>query len=198
MNIFALSRITIVATLVSVAAAHAADSSVASNWPSLASDRVARNVGDILTVVVYENSNATDSAENTVDKNTSLQGSLSTGNPSSRGFAQSANVGLAHTSDNAGTTTRAGTMVGQISVTVDDVFPDGDLHVSGVQTIKVNGEQTRIAVKGRVRQADISASNVILSTSLADAAIEYDGAGLVSDSSKAGILTRVLNWVGLP
>jgi flagellar L-ring protein FlgH len=177
----------------------ASDIPVTSNWSSLASDRVARSVGDVLTVIVYENSTGTDSAESTVNKSSAFQGQVSAGNPiTGSGINEAANLGLGHDSDNSGTTTRAGTMVGQISVTVDAVLPNGDLHVSGVQILHINGERTRIAVKGRVRLADISSANVILSTSLADATIDYDGAGLVSESAKAGLVTRVLNWLGLP
>jgi flagellar L-ring protein precursor FlgH len=89
-------------------------------------------------------------------------------------------------------------MVGEISVTVDALLPNGDLHVSGAQILNINGERTRIAVKGEARLADISSSNTILSTSLAGATIDYEGAGLVTESSKAGWLTRALNFLGLP
>jgi flagellar L-ring protein precursor FlgH len=180
--------------------AQASDLFVPGSWSSLASDQVARKVGDVLTVVVYENSTGSGSAENTVSKNTSLQGNISAGNPvsGSGGLQESANLGLGHTADNAGTTTRTGAMVGEISVTVDALLPNGDLHVTGAQILNINGERTRIAVKGEVRLADISSSNIILSTSLADATIDYEGAGLVTESSKAGWLTRALNFLGLP
>lgn len=173
---------------------------VPGSWSSLASDRVARRVGDVLTVVVYENSTGTGSAENTVDKDTSFHGNISAGNPVSGrgGLQEAASLGMGHTADNAGTTTRTGAMVGEISVTVDALLPNGDLHVAGAQILNINGERTRIAVKGEVRLADISSSNTILSTSLADATIDYEGAGLVTESSKAGLLTRVLNFLGLP
>jgi flagellar L-ring protein precursor FlgH len=174
-------------------------SQASGNWSALASDRVARSVGDVLTVIVYENSTGTGSAENTTNKSSSFQAQVSAGNPNSgSGIAEAGNLGLGYNADNAGATTRAGTMVGQISVTVDAVLPNGDLHVSGVQVLNINGEKTRIAVKGRVRLADISASNVVLSSSLADAAIDYDGKGLVSDSARPGIITRALNWLGIP
>ena len=180
--------------------ARAADLAAPGNWSSLASDHVAHNVGDVLTVIVYESSTGTGSAESTVNKSSSFRGQVSAGNPSGNGLAvnETASLGLGHNADNAGTTTRAGTMVGEISVTIDLLLPNGDLHVSGAQVLNINGEKTRIAVKGRVRTADISPTNTIFSTSLADATIDYDGAGLVTDSSRAGILTRALNWLGIP
>jgi flagellar L-ring protein precursor FlgH len=188
-----------VACLTVCSQATASPSGTTGNWSALASDRVARSVGDVLTVIVYENSNGSGTAENIANKSSSFTGQIAAGNPSTgSGISEAANLGLGYAADNAGSTTRAGTMVGQISVTVDAVLPNGDLHVSGVQVLNINGEKTRIAVKGRVRLADISASNVILSSSLADAAIDYDGAGLVSDSARPGIITRALNWLGIP
>jgi flagellar L-ring protein FlgH len=169
------------------------------NWAALASDRVAHRVGDSLTVIVYENATASDTAANAVNRTSGIQGQLSAGNPSTTGsFNEAANLSMAHASDASGTTSRAGTMVAQVSVLVDAVLPNGDLHVAGARDIAVNGETTRISVAGRVRPEDISAGNAILSTSLADAAIVYSGEGIVSSGSRPGILTRVLSWLGLP
>ena len=182
------------------AQAHATDLAARGNWSGLASDRSAHGIGDVLTVVIYENASATNSAENSANKNSSFQGALSVGNTAtgSNVVNGAASLGLAHASDNAGATTRAGQMVAQISVTVDSVFPNGDLHVAGVQALKINGEKTNIHVQGRVRLADITPSNAVLSSSLADASIDYDGQGFVSASSQPGILTRIFNWLDFP
>ena len=189
----------LMALILFAAPASAADLAAHSNWSSLAADRSARQVGDALTIVIYQNSTATNSAENTASKNTTFQGSFSAGNPiMSNGVNASANLGLNHGADNVGTTARSGQMVAQISVVVDAILSNGDLHVSGTQALKINGENTNIRVGGRVRPADISASNMVLSTSLAEATIVYDGAGFVSASSEPGVLTKVLNWLGLP
>ncbi len=88
-------------------------------------------------------------------------------------------------------------MVAQISVVVDKVMPNGDLHVEGAQALKINGEKTNIHVSGTVRLADITSGNAVLSSSLADAIIDYDGAGFVSASSEPGLITRALNWLDL-
>jgi flagellar L-ring protein precursor FlgH len=185
--------------LAAAASARAADLASHGNWSSLASDRSAHGVGDVLTVVIYESSSATDTAENTANKSSSFQGQFSAGNPmTGGGINAAASLGLAHTSDNAGATTRAGQMVAEISVVVDKVMPNGDLHVSGAQAIKINGEKTNIRVSGTVRQADITSANAVLSSSLAGASIDYDGAGFVSASSEPGLITRVFNWLDLP
>jgi flagellar L-ring protein precursor FlgH len=179
-------------------AAQAADLSAAKDWSSLASDRIARSVGDSLTVVIDENSAGSGTAENSADKNTTLQGQISAGNSFLPSLNEGASLGVGHTADNTGTTTRSGSMVAEISAIVDSVLPNGDLHISGQQILNINGEKTTIRVQGRVRLADISASNAILSSNLADATIDYDGQGFVSQSSQPGLLTRALNWIGLP
>jgi flagellar L-ring protein FlgH len=183
-----------------VESAPAADLAGRGNWTALVSDRSARSVGDALTVVIYEYSNATNSAENSVSKSSMFQGQISAGNPliAGNGLNESGSLGLNLGADDRGSTTRGGTMVAQISVTVDSVLPNGDLHIVGGQLLNINGERTNIHVAGRVRPADISPGNAVLSSNLADASIDYDGAGFVSDSARPGLVTRVLNWVGLP
>lgn len=174
--------------------ARAADIYGQSSWASLASDRSAHGVGDTVTVVVDENSNASDTATSNLTKSTSLQGQIA-GGPH---FNEAGSLGLSDGSDNSGTTQRSGTMIAQVTATVDQVFPNGDLHVNGAQTLNLNGEKTTIRVQGRVRLADIASDNSVLSGRLADAKIDYDGAGFVSASAQPGIITRALNWLGLP
>jgi len=180
--------------------AQASDLYTRGNWSALASDHSARSVGDILTVLIYENSTGSNSAENTARRTTAFQGQISAGNPliAGNGLNEAGSLALSNAADDSGATTRTGTMVAQISVVVDQVLPNGDLHVSGTQVLHINGEQTKIRVAGRVRVADIAAGNAILSTSLADATIDYDGNGFVSSSADPGLVTRALNWLGLP
>jgi flagellar L-ring protein FlgH len=162
------------------------------NWAALASDRMAERVGDSLTIVISETSQASNSAQTDVKKKRGLSGLISGGNS-----VNSGQISLSGRYDGSRQTDRAGTMVAQISVVVDEVLPNGDLHVSGQQVININGEHTNIKLKGRVRRADIEAGNTVLSTRLADAAIDYDGTGFVNRHTKSRIATRILNWLGL-
>jgi flagellar L-ring protein precursor FlgH len=166
----------------------------ASNWSALAVDRVAHGVGDVLTVVVYESSAASNSASTSATRNMSLGGHVSAGS----GLNESASLGLDGSSEHAGATGRSGGIVAQITVAIDEVLPNGDLRVSGEQTLNINDERTKIRVKGRVRATDISAGNVVLSSRLADAEIDYDGEGFVSRSATPGIVTRIFTWLGIP
>jgi flagellar L-ring protein precursor FlgH len=172
--------------------AWAADLYRSDNWSAMASDRNAYQTGDILTVIVYENASAIDTASSSSKKASNASGQLA----ADSNFNHSGRLGLQSNSDDSGTTGRSGGMVAQISVTVDDVLPNGDLRVSGAQELNINGDKTNIRIKGRVRLADI-ANNAVLSSRLADATIDYDGTGFVSSSARPGILTRIINWLGL-
>jgi flagellar L-ring protein precursor FlgH len=171
----------------------AADLYARGNWPALASDRLAERVGDSLTVVVYENSQASNSADSATERDRSLSGQIAGGGSSNL----SGQIGLTGSSNGSRKTDRVGSMVAQISVIVDSVLPDGDLHVTGEQVMNINGERTNIRIRGRVRTADIAAGNTVLSTRLADAEIDYDGTGYFNRSAKAGLVTRIMNWLGL-
>jgi flagellar L-ring protein precursor FlgH len=171
--------------------AHAADLFKSDSWSAMATDRSARRVGDILTVVVYESATASNSASSSSNRGTQVGGQVS-----GSGFNYAGNLGLHNNSDNSGMTGRSGGMVAQISVTVVSILPNGDLQVSGAQELNINGDKTNIRIKGRVRQADI-ANNAVLSNRLADAIIDYDGVGFVSSSAKPGLITRLFNWLGL-
>ncbi|MEJ0027195.1 MAG: flagellar basal body L-ring protein FlgH [Rhizomicrobium sp.] len=176
------------------ATAAAADLYDHGGWPALATDRTAHKPGDVLMVLVFESSAATDTASSGSSRDSRIGGNLSVGTT----FDKSASLSLDGGSGDTGTIGRSGGMVAQISATVESVFPNGDLLVEGAQVMNINGEETKIQVKGRVRLADISPSNTVLSSRLADAAIAYDGSGFVTRSSQVGLVTRVFNWLGIP
>jgi len=173
--------------------AHASDLYTPGSWPALASDRTASSVGDTLVILVVENASASNSATSASRKNRKIDGSIRAGST----LNESGGIVLGGTSDNQGSTARAGRMVAQISAVVESVLPNGDLRVLGEQNLNINGERTHIRVRGRVRPADISTTNVVLSSRLAEAAIDYDGSGFVSRSGKPGIVTKIFNWLGL-
>lgn len=181
------------ATMLFVSQAQAADLSANSRFSALASDRIAHGVGDSITILIYENATASNDASSGSKKNSQVSGSLRAG----RSVDEDASVGLGGSSTNQGSTGRSGHMVAQMSAVVEDVLPNGDLRVTGEQLLNINGERTLIRIKGRVRAADISASNAVLSSRLAEAAIDYDGTGFVTRSAKPGVIGRIFNWLGL-
>lgn len=163
------------------------------NWSALASDRKASQVGDIVTLQVIENNQAS----NSVTKGSRKRNSLDIGVDTSVGVNESASGTLGGSYEGQGTNGRTDRMVARLSVTVVEIFPNGDLRVAGLQRLKINGETTSINISGRVRPYDISSDNSLLSWRLADAVIDYDGKGFASRSAKPGVLTKIFGWLGL-
>lgn len=163
------------------------------NWPALASDLKASQVGDILTLIVVENNQAS----NSVTKGSSKRSSIDIGVDSSFNFDESVGGTIGGGYEGEGSNSRTDRMVARLSVTVVEVFPNGDMRVSGIQHLKINGETTTINIDGRVRSQDIAADNSILSWRLADAVIGYDGKGFATRSAKPGLITKIFSWLGL-
>jgi flagellar L-ring protein FlgH len=162
-------------------------------YQGLIADRRAAHVGDIVTILVYENSTASSTADTSTATTTGIQGSVTT-------MADTRHAPQVQLGDNyggRGQVQRQGRLLAQLSTTVTRVWPNGDLGVSGEQTINVNGERTRIRLGGRVRRVDISSANTVLSNRLADATIDYIGDGFVTDRTKPGLIPRILGWLGL-
>lgn len=173
-------------------AAHADDLYKRSNWSAMSADRRATAVGDLLTVVVYENAESTNTTKTDSKRSTQVGGSVSGGKLNESGGLQ---IGGGYSG--GGAVTRSDKLVAQITVTVRSVLPNGDLMVAGQQTMKLNGENTLIGIEGRIRPEDIEADNRILSSRIADAKIIYDGKGFVARSAKPGLVARVFRFLGL-
>jgi flagellar L-ring protein precursor FlgH len=165
----------------------------AGDWPSLATDQIASKIGDSVTVVIYEDSTATNTTQKSKSRGGHIAGQVSAGSSVNESGQITAAGGL----DSTGQTGRAGKMVAQISVVVDAILTNGDLHVAGEQYLNINGERTHIRLKGRVRRNDITTANTVLSTRLSDVSIDYDGSGFVAQGSRAPIASRIFHWLGL-
>jgi flagellar L-ring protein precursor FlgH len=166
------------------------------NSRNLFEDYRARNVGDTITVNLAEQTAASKTSNSAAEK----QGSLGFALPTVAGTGGRAlglqGVGMTATSDNkfsgTGSATNNNNFTGTITVTVIEVFPNGNLLVSGEKQIGINQGSEYIRFSGVVSPAFIAAGNQIASTQVADARIEYRGAGYIDDTQKPGFLQRVL------
>ena len=87
----------------------------------------------------------------------------------------SAGLDIESNSDGAARTARGGNLRAQVSARVEKKLENGNLFIRGKQTIRVNGEEQEIQLEGVVRPVDIAGANVVLSTRIMDAKIEYSG-----------------------
>ncbi len=161
---------------------------------SLYSDVTARRVGDIITVTLSENTNATKTAGTTTSKETSvdLQPITGLGGDAINIGSQSIQLGVSGGQDFAGDAqaNQSNSLNGAISVTVVDVLPNQNLVIRGEKWLTLNHGDEYIRLTGIVRPADISPDNEILSTKIANARIQYSGTGSFARSQEKGWLTR--------
>jgi len=162
------------------------------NWSAMAADRRAAAVGDAITVVILQSAEASNTTQSSSRRSTDLSGGLRAG-----GVDESGQLSFGGGFTGRGETRRSEKLVAQLSVTIEEVLPNGDYRIVGRQQLHVNGELTTIAVRGRVRPADIASDNSVLSSRIADAQIDYDGKGFVSRGAKPGLITRLFNLLGL-
>jgi len=171
-------------------------------WPAkdlfgICADLRARNVGDIVTINIVESASASKNATTKTAKTSSLEASWSGVLEKISGDMLGAEqkAALANSFDGKGETTRNSTLNAYISAQVIQVLPNGNLAIQGSRQVQVNNENQMINIQGVIRPVDISSTNVVLSTVIADAKIELSGQGVVSDKQRVGWLTRILDWV---
>jgi flagellar L-ring protein precursor FlgH len=161
-------------------------------YRGLAADHRAYRVGDVITIYVLEATTAKSQAATDAASDTGLGIGLSS--PSTQ---YQANLGINGGSSGGAQTTRVGELRTQISAQVTGIEADGKLHIEGLQTLTVNGEQQKIKVSGLVRPEDIAADNTVWSNRIANADLELVGVGIVSQSQRQSIFYRIFKWLRL-
>ena len=168
-------------------------------------DTKARRVGDIITVILTEQTNATKSASTSTDKSTDVSiqapnifgrtpalkpmGLGTTANP----IDLSVGLGTEQGFDGSGDSTLSNALSGRVTVTVADVLTNGYLVVRGKKRVTINQGHEYVKISGIIRPQDILPDNTVLSTYVADAQISYTGDGSVHDATKPGAFARLLN-----
>ena len=172
-----------------------------SSFGSLFISQKAHFVGDIVTIRIVESSSASNQANTSTGRNSSL--SIET----PKFFGSESEVpqewlfnplgelsaGFGSGFDGEGSTNRSGDLNAYITAKITEVFPNGTLHIMGTREVAINHEKQFIHLSGIIRSRDISTDNVILSTYIADAKIEYSGKGVVNDGQKPGWLSTFFN-----
>lgn len=160
-------------------------------------DIKARRVGDIITIVLEERTQASKSAETDTEKETTLESQT----PSALGdtFGRlGASVDNSSEFEGEGESSQSNSLSGNISVTVVDVHPNGNLVVRGEKWLTLNQGDEYIQISGIVRPVDVRPDNTVLSTRVADARIAYSGQGFVHDSNTMGWFAQFFNSVYWP
>lgn len=163
---------------------------------NLTGDMKPRQVGDIVTVLVMEDSRAGQTAKTDSARTSNLKGSVKANlGADAAPVSYGLNEAGATSSGGGGNTQRSSYFTAKVGATVKEVLPGGNMRVSGVQVIKVNREEQKIEVSGIVRPQDISQENTVLSFFLAEADIKYTGKGLLAKRQRRGLLNFLFGWI---
>jgi flagellar L-ring protein precursor FlgH len=161
-------------------------------YQALTSDLRMRRVGDLITVMVYESASASSTANTSAARdagvNLDVQGTRN---------GYSASIGAANHTDGRGRTQREGRVLAQLTVYVHAIAANGDLTIKGQQLVDINNERQEITVEGRIRPHDVSDTNVVLSTRIANARIRYTGQGDMADKQRPAWWQRFLTLFGV-
>jgi flagellar L-ring protein precursor FlgH len=154
-------------------------------------DQRPRNIGDILTIVIQENINATKSSGAAANRASTTQFSTTTAG-FLNGLFGKANLSSqgANTFSGTGGANASNTFNGVITVTVTNVLPNGNLVVSGEKQMLINQGNEFVRFSGVVNPNTISGLNAVYSTQVADAKIEYSAKGYIDEAETMSWLQR--------
>ena len=93
-----------------------------------------------------------------------------------------------------GTTSRSGRFTGVITCRVIGVLSNGILHIRGRRSVVINHEAQYISLEGLVRREDLTIENQVLSNSVAEMRLAYDGLGVLDDKQRPGWMARLIDW----
>ncbi|MEQ6327398.1 flagellar basal body L-ring protein FlgH [Pseudomonas chengduensis] len=166
---------------------------------NLYDDRKAFRVGDIITITLEERTQASKAASSDISKDSSANigltslfgGAVSATNPLTRNpMTLSSQFSGTRSNQGDSTAAQSNSLSGSVTVTVAEVLPNGVLVVRGEKWLTLNTGDEMVRISGLVRADDISSSNTVSSTRIADARLTYSGTGSFADASQPGWLSR--------
>lgn len=165
-------------------------------------DLRAHRVGDILTVRLAENTNASKQSSTAASKS----GGVDIANPTlfGRNFTRngdeflSADLETSSEFEGSGTSTQSNRLSGDITVTVVERLANGNLVIRGEKWVTLNQGDEFIRLSGIIRPADIAPDNSVASGRVADARITYSSKGVLAAANKMGLLQRFAQSIWFP
>jgi flagellar L-ring protein precursor FlgH len=176
---------------ISAAPANGSIFQASTGYAPLTSGARAAQVGDMLTIVLAERTQASKSNGAKTDRSGSISLTPPTTGPLSK-LIDPTDIGASgnNTFDGNGEATQSNQLNGEITVTIAAVYPNGTMLVRGEKLLTLNRGDEHIRISGIVRDADITADNRVSSTRVANAKITYSGSGEIARASRQGWLQR--------
>ncbi len=163
-------------------------------------DTKARAVGDLITVVISENTNVDLKDDRTLNKETSASEGFSLVGQATGGFgaqSSSAKLDAKNASERdfkGGAAYRSEReFVDRVTVTVMDILPNGNLVISGKRRVWIAGEEVTLVLSGIARAIDIGPDNTLQSRFVSELRLTYETQGASKAFTRQGWLGRITN-----
>lgn len=153
-------------------------------------DHRAMNVGDIVTIIISETTTTSATRSSANEKSGSVSIGAGVG---IFDFLKAASASGSDKFNAKGSASSTNRTIGNVTVTITEITPAGNFILEGTQSIWQNRNEHKITFRGMCRPEDISATNTVLSTRVADATVRFDGKGPLNAKQRQGILTQIFN-----
>jgi flagellar L-ring protein precursor FlgH len=167
-------------------------------YANLFRDFKARQVNDVVTILVAESTQANSAADTNSSRDTSAAVGFSNlfgAEKRVKELSNAVNGKSTSSFKGAGSTTRETSLSTTVTARVKGILPNGYLVIEGIRELRLNNESQTIFITGIIRPEDISAKNSVPSSAIAQMEVRVQGRGAVSQPIKPGWLYRILNGI---
>ena len=162
---------------------------------SLFSDYKAVNLGDAITIIVVESSQASNAAQKSTGRESDIGFGFSGGVDETELPNVDLDLGSRNEFEGSGSAKTAGMVRTKLSALIDSVLSNGLVRIKGSRKIVVNDEEQMITIKGLVRTSDISSDNTVLSYNISEAEIIFQSDGQIKSAQEPGWVTKLFHWL---
>lgn len=168
----------------------------------LYADRSARQVGDLVTIMIEEQSSIQKDATN--DRTKSAGGNMAFNFPGMEANGSSMwdalklpewSVDASKNFSATGGKASSDAFSASITVHITEQLPNGNLMIIGNRRVNIDGDIILFTLSGMIRPDDIDRTNTILSTRIAGASITYETVGEFGKSQRKGVFSRAVDWI---
>lgn len=176
------------------APAPAAPTALSYSRASWLSDRLPLRVGDLITIVIDEQSAARERTSKDATADRALAGGINPGLDSATriGPSKGISLGLKGNSRARGELTRSGDLAATLTVSVTEIASNGVVSIEGGKSVLVDGRPQEVRLSGQVRPEDITPNNTVASSRIANATISYKGKKIGPTTGIIGRLVGLL------
>ena len=152
-------------------------------------------VGDIVTVLVNERTDAKDEATMDISKASTNDINGGADGLGILKFIRGLTFSTTNASAGDGSAERKHHATATMACLVTEVLPNGNLVIEGTRDIRTSEEMLQLQLVGVIRPQDVTADNQINSSLVANAEISVKGRGMISRTQKPGVITQILQTV---